>query len=128
MLTKQDQCALGMMVCLFGMAIMSVVIVGGWVVQQRPVTFWLAVIAGCIGALAFFAMRWAREWRAWRRTRREPRIEPTYICLRCGYYAYSRAAIDEHWCSLDGRKSAQRAQGESLRPLRSFAANQKHVG
>jgi hypothetical protein len=79
-LTKKEQSAAVLLGCISGMGIVAAVIAVGWVGKHQPVTFWLAVCSGCVGALSFFAMQWARDYKAWRRERRQA----MWICLRCG--------------------------------------------
>ena len=79
-LTKKEQAAAVLLGCLSGMGFVAAVIAAGWVGKHRPVTFWLAVVALGVGALAFFAMQWARDFKAWRRERRQE----MWACLRCG--------------------------------------------
>jgi hypothetical protein len=76
MLTKHERCAAVLLGCICGMGIVAAVIAAGWVGKHCPVTFWLAVCSGCVGALSFFAMQWARDFKAWRRE--------LWICQYCG--------------------------------------------
>ena len=78
-LTKQERAAMVLLVCLGGIGAVVVTLAGLWLWVNMPVDFWLAVCSGCVGALSFFAMRWKREWRACRRTRRQE----LYLCPYC---------------------------------------------
>lgn len=94
-LTKQEWCVAVMAGCLAGLAGSAVVLAEMWLAVNRPVDFWLAVVALGVGALSFFAMRWAREYRAWRR---RPRPE-LWACARCG----KLNTLDKHVSHRCGR-------------------------
>ena len=66
--------------CAAGTVIVAAVIAAGWVGKRYPFEFWLSVVWLGVGALAFFAMQWSRDFKAWRRERRQE----MWICLRCG--------------------------------------------
>ena len=109
MLTKQQWCGLTLLGCVIGMACAAIAASALWSILYRPFWFWLVLVAALVNVLLGFVVGWVYEFRAWWRTRREPRIEPTYICLQCGYYAYSRAAIEEHRCVV---RRERKGEGE----------------
>jgi ribosomal protein L40E len=80
MITKKQETAAAVFGCVAGMAIAGAILAAGWVMIRFPYAFWLAVSLLWVGALCFVAMQWARDFKAWRRERRQS----MYICLRCG--------------------------------------------
>jgi hypothetical protein len=101
MITKKQQTAAAVLGgCLAGMAIAGAILAAGWVMIRFPYAFWLAVSFLCVGALWFFAMQWARDFKAWRRGRRQS----MYICFRCG----KLNPLDKHLahrCPKRGRRN-----------------------